>query len=212
MASNKEGLTFLTYFKHLTELLETNTELKKMGRGICSQMAWAAGGAGVGGLVAGPPGALLGGIAGSVIGYCKSEDYSSIKDVLKLLSDEEKQNLVNSVQDLVGSVKAEDLTAFVDSQSQRQLLLNCIQDFLKSKKKSASPTSADAYPERTSEDLPPPYSSIEEEPLIPSAPPYQTDEGWDPGRTALRRDPPPPYSSDRIYPDLRVPSTEKVSL
>ena len=27
-------------------------------------MAWAAGGAGVGGLVAGPPGALLGGIAG----------------------------------------------------------------------------------------------------------------------------------------------------
>ena len=73
-------------------------------------------------------------ISGSVIGYCKSEDYSSIKDVLKLLSDEEKQNLVNSVQDLVGSVKAEDLTAFVDSQSQRQLLLNCIQDFLKSKK------------------------------------------------------------------------------
>ena len=32
--------------------------------GVLGQVSWAASGAGVGGLVAGPPGALVGGIAG----------------------------------------------------------------------------------------------------------------------------------------------------
>ena len=39
--------------------------------GIFKQMAWAAGGACVGGVVAGPPGALVGSIAGKSKVWCK---------------------------------------------------------------------------------------------------------------------------------------------
>ena len=70
-------------------------------------------------------------ITGTVIGYMRSDDYSSLMDVLKGLTDVEKENLVNEVQGLVGSTTVEDLTTFIGSQAQREALINCIREFVK---------------------------------------------------------------------------------
>ena len=72
-------------------------------------------------------------VTGSVIGYCKSDEYSSMVTVLKNLSDAEKQELVKKVQELVGSSALEALTAFIGSQVQRELLLNVVRQFANDK-------------------------------------------------------------------------------
>lgn len=133
MAANLAGIAFIPYYKHLMELLETNAELKKTSKGIFKQMAWAAGGTCVGGVVAGPPGALAGGIIGAVYGYCVSDSYDSMLNVIRNLSDTEKRRLVEKVQELVGSSTLEALTAFIGSQVQREMLLNCIRTVLQNK-------------------------------------------------------------------------------
>lgn len=96
-------------------------------------MAWAAGGSCAGGVVAGPPGALIGGIAGALFGYCTADNYDSMLTVLRNLSDADKKRLVEKVQELVGSSALEALTAFIGSQVQRELLINCIQSVLQNK-------------------------------------------------------------------------------
>ena len=53
--------------------------------------------------------------------------------VLKNLTDTEKQNLVNKVQELVGSSTLEALTAFIGSQVQQELLIGCIRQFVNNK-------------------------------------------------------------------------------
>ncbi|XP_052280051.1 protein C19orf12 homolog isoform X2 [Dreissena polymorpha] len=133
MAANLVGMAFLPYYRHLMDLLETNQEIKKTSKGIFKQMAWAAGGTCAGGLVAGPPGALIGGIAGSLIGYMKSDEYSSMLKILQNLTDKEKAELVRKVQELVGSTALESLTSFIGTQVQRELLLNCVRQFLGNK-------------------------------------------------------------------------------
>lgn len=52
-------------------------------------------------------------VLGSLIGYAKSDEYSSMLKVLGNLTDEDKQNLVNKVQELVGSTGIEALTHFI---------------------------------------------------------------------------------------------------
>lgn len=133
MAANLAGLAFIPYYKHLMEILETNADLKKTSKGIFKQMAWAAGGSCAGGVVAGPPGALVGGIVGAVYGYCTSDNYDSMLTVIRNLSDSDKQRLVEKVQELVGSSTLEALTAFIGSQVQRELLINCIRGVLQNK-------------------------------------------------------------------------------
>lgn len=73
---------------------------------------------------------------GCVIGYYRSDDYNSMMNVLRGLTEEEKQNLVNEVQDLVGSTAVEDLTTFFGSRARRGALLNCIRHFLKGEYKT----------------------------------------------------------------------------
>ena len=63
----------------------------------------------------------------------RSDDYSSMLDVLRCLTDVEKENLVNEVQGLVGSAAVEDLTSFIGSPDHRELLVNCIREFIKGK-------------------------------------------------------------------------------
>ena len=63
----------------------------------------------------------------------RSDDYSSMMDVLRGLTDEEKENLVNEVQGVVGSTGVEDLTSFIGSPGQREALINCIREFIKGK-------------------------------------------------------------------------------
>ena len=72
-------------------------------------------------------------LTGSVIGYCKSDEYSSMLTVLKNLTDAEKQELVKKVQELVGSTTLEALTAFIGSQVHRELLLNVVRQFANNK-------------------------------------------------------------------------------
>ena len=50
----------IQYFNELVEILKTNEELRKSAQGIFKQMAWAAGGTAVGGVVLGPAGAMAG--------------------------------------------------------------------------------------------------------------------------------------------------------
>lgn len=68
-----------------------------------------------------------------MVGYFRSDPYDSMLDVLRSLTEEDKQNLVNKVQELVGSSSLEALTSFIGSQVQRELLLNCIRTFLNNK-------------------------------------------------------------------------------
>ena len=72
-------------------------------------------------------------LSGSVIGYCKSDEYSSMVKVLKNLTDSEKQELVKKVQELVGSTGIEALTAFIGSQVSRELLINLVREFANNK-------------------------------------------------------------------------------
>jgi len=63
----------------------------------------------------------------------QSDPYDSMICVLRSLTEEEKQNLVNKVQELVGSSALEALTTFIGNQVQRELLLNVLQTFLNNK-------------------------------------------------------------------------------
>ncbi|KAL5004859.1 hypothetical protein ScPMuIL_018315 [Solemya velum] len=131
MATNLAGMAFIPYYNHLLELLETNKELRQSAVGIFRQMSWAAGGACVGGVVGGPPGALVGTILGAVIGYVKSDDYTAMIKVLKEMSPEDKQKIVQKVQTLVGSTGIEALTKFIGTQVHREMLVSCLGDAFK---------------------------------------------------------------------------------
>jgi hypothetical protein len=76
---------------------------------------------------------LLSCFPGAVYGYCTSDNYDSMLTVIRNLSDSDKQRLVEKVQELVGSPTLEALTAFIGSQVQRELLINCIRGVLQNK-------------------------------------------------------------------------------
>ncbi|XP_062615344.1 uncharacterized protein LOC134277087 [Saccostrea cucullata] len=124
------GMAFIPYYNQLMTILETNDELRKSARGIFKQMAWAAGGTAVGGVLLGPPGAMVGGVAGSMIGYICSDEYTAMIKVLRNLNDEEKQKVVKAVQELVGTSSIEALTRFISQQVQRDMLLKLLRDFV----------------------------------------------------------------------------------
>lgn len=56
----------LEFFGKTVEILECSDDLKRTCRGVCKQATWAAGGSLAGGLIAGPPGALLGCCVGEI--------------------------------------------------------------------------------------------------------------------------------------------------
>ena len=122
------GMAFIPYYNQLMTILESNEELKKSAKGIFKQMAWAAGCTAVGGIMLGPPGAMVGGVAGSMIGYLCSDEYTAMIKVLKNLNDEEKKKVVKAVQELVGSSSIEALTRFIGNQVQRDLFLKVLGD------------------------------------------------------------------------------------
>lgn len=124
------GMAFIPYYNQLIKILETNEELKKSARGIFKQMAWAAGGTAVGGVLLGPLGAGIGGMAGSMIGYMCADEYTAMIKVLKNLSDSDKEKVVKAVQELVGSSSIEALTRFIGNQVQRDIFLKLLGDFV----------------------------------------------------------------------------------
>lgn len=122
------GMAFIPYYNQLMTILEINDELKKSAKGIFKQMAWAAGGTAVGGVLLGPPGAMIGGVAGSFVGYMCSDEYTAMIKVLKNLNDQDKAKVVKAVQELVGSSSIEALTRFIGNQVQRDLFLKVLHE------------------------------------------------------------------------------------
>jgi len=131
MAANIAGMAFVPYYNQIMNILETNKDLKKTFAGMLKQTCYAAGGALLGAAVAGPPGGLVGGIVGSVAGYMYTETYESLLEVLKGLSDQEKEELVKKVQEVVGSTGIEALVAFVGQQVNREVFMSVIREFSK---------------------------------------------------------------------------------
>lgn len=58
-----------------------------------------------------------------------SDEYSSVIDVLKNMSDEHKRQLVQKVQELVGSTSIEALTRFIGAQVSREMFATLVRDF-----------------------------------------------------------------------------------
>jgi len=137
MAAAFAGMAFIPYYKQIMDILETDPNMKKTAKGMFTQMAYSAGGALLGGAFGGPPGAMIGGIAGSIYGYTRVDEYDSMVTVLKTLSEDEKAALVSKVQGLVGSSSVEALTSFISQQVNRELLTGLIQEFTKATTKGA---------------------------------------------------------------------------
>ena len=57
------------------------------------------------------------------------DPYDSMVEVVRNLTDEEKENLVNKVQELVGSSSLEAMLSFVGQQVNRELFVHLIREF-----------------------------------------------------------------------------------
>ena len=67
--------------------------------------------------------------AGAVVGYATVDDYDSMVNVLREMSDEDKKLLVARIQELVGSSSLEALTSFIASQVNRELFAAAVREF-----------------------------------------------------------------------------------
>ena len=66
---------------------------------------------------------------GSYLGYRTVNPYDSMVEVLRGLSDAEKEDLVRKVKELVGSGGIEALTTFIGQQVNREIFLNLAREF-----------------------------------------------------------------------------------
>jgi hypothetical protein len=69
-------------------------------------------------------------VSGSIIGYCRADEYTAMVTVLKNLSTSDKEELVRKVQELVGTTGIEGLTRFIGSQVQREMLLGLLREVM----------------------------------------------------------------------------------
>jgi len=67
--------------------------------------------------------------AGAVLGYATVDNYESMINVLRGMSDEDKGRLVARIQELVGSSSLEALTMFIQSQVNRELFAAAVREF-----------------------------------------------------------------------------------
>lgn len=95
--SSTVEMAFVLSFHEMLRVLATDEELKKSAKGILKQMAWTAGGTIAGGVFKGSQGAIIGGVAGCLIGYICSDEYKPVLRVLKnLRQHHRKKNKSNS--------------------------------------------------------------------------------------------------------------------
>ncbi|GFO07821.1 protein c19orf12 [Plakobranchus ocellatus] len=92
-------------------------------------------GAWLGAVMLGPVGAVVGGAAGSWLGYRYSDDYQPLGKVMADLSDDDKEEIVKKIQELVGDLSFTALARYaMESQDQRVALLNLIINEIKKRR------------------------------------------------------------------------------
>lgn len=124
----------LLYFQKLVEIVLSIPEAKRSAKGITKQVVWTGGATIAGGLLFGPFGGMVGGIAGSLIGYVISDKYPPLIKALLNLNKEDKMRVVEAVQNLVGSVSIEKLTEYVKNENTRTILKSNLENLLLKKK------------------------------------------------------------------------------
>ncbi len=65
----------LVYINQVLDIVSESRDLRSSFLGIAKQTGYAAGGAAIGGVCAGPPGAFVGGVVGAAYGYMYADDY-----------------------------------------------------------------------------------------------------------------------------------------
>uniref|UniRef100_A0A914XTV0 Uncharacterized protein n=1 Tax=Plectus sambesii TaxID=2011161 RepID=A0A914XTV0_9BILA len=121
----------LVYLNKVFEILTESREMKKTFIGIAKQTGYTASGAAIGGIVAGPAGAFVGAVFGAWAGYATAEDYQSMVNVVRTLSDDQKYRLEQKIQALVGSVSIEQFVTWLQTEGHRQLLLSVLGEAVK---------------------------------------------------------------------------------
>ena len=67
----------------------------------------------IGGLIAGPPGMLLGGTFGGLLAYANAGDFKPVSQVVKEMNAHERQLLYNATRDIVRNLAIDDYSALV---------------------------------------------------------------------------------------------------
>lgn len=115
-----------TYFAKVVEIVQESEPLKGASVGIAKQVGCAAAGTIAGGIIGGPVGASVGGMLGAGIGYGITNDYTSLAEVLRNLSEDDRERIVKAIQELVNGTTIDELAGFVAREAQRALLMKTV--------------------------------------------------------------------------------------
>lgn len=119
-------MSILSYFQELVSLIK---EFAEFGLYLATgPSVLVAGFAAVGGLFAGPLGALCGGMAGSTLNSFMSNSLNPAIGVLNNLSFAQKKLAVFGVQALVGSVFVAGLVTFMANKRNRDMIYGFLKD------------------------------------------------------------------------------------
>ena len=100
-----------TQHHELIEFLTNNHEMRKAAKHSLQQGLFAGAGAVAGGFLLGPIGGLVEGIAGSIVGFSRAEDYDgAIHQILKLETSRKSQ-LVSEVHQVLRTAGAQQLNS-----------------------------------------------------------------------------------------------------
>ncbi|CAI5453928.1 unnamed protein product [Caenorhabditis angaria] len=119
------------YLFQVLSYAQKNHQLGNTLRGIGYQTGYAAAGAGIGGLTAGPFGALIGTIFGAVIGYRNSEDYGSLMNIVQGMRSDEQEKLAAEIRNLVGATTFNDFTTWFANLDHQRLLMDLLYAFIR---------------------------------------------------------------------------------
>ncbi|CAL1532859.1 unnamed protein product [Lymnaea stagnalis] len=90
----------------------------------------------LGGVVGGQRGVAFGGILGIFLGYAISDDYPSLIDVIKRLTDEEKKELWMKCREHFGVATRETLNTVIDTEEKKVAFLKFLKRTVKEVKRT----------------------------------------------------------------------------
>jgi len=131
IVGTSEKMVSLVYVNQVLDILSDSRDLRRTFVGIVKQTGCAAGGAAIGGALAGPAGAFVGTVMGGLYGYMQADDYKNLVYAVRDLSDVEKTRLQANIQQLVGAVSIAEFVRWMQTEGHRQLLLCLLQEAVK---------------------------------------------------------------------------------